>query len=85
VSVAVGLDVVDGVIRSAAIAMGGVAAKPWRNPAAEAALVGRAPARATFRAAARLVMEGAEPLSGNGYKVDLGKHGVVRALERATS
>jgi len=85
VSVAVGLDIADGVIRSAAIAMGGVAAKPWRNRAAESALVGKAPERAIFQSAARIAMEGAEPLSQNGYKVDLGKHAVVRALERAMS
>ena len=41
VSVAVGLEIADGLIRSAAIAMGGVAAKPWRTVDAEAALVGR--------------------------------------------
>jgi xanthine dehydrogenase YagS FAD-binding subunit len=32
VSVAVGLTIVDGIITSAAIALGGVAAKPWRSP-----------------------------------------------------
>lgn len=84
-SVAVGLEVVDGVIRAAAVAMGGVAAKPWRTDAVEAALVGRTPDRESFRIAARLAMAGAEPLSENGYKVDLGKHAIVRALERASS
>ena len=61
-------------IRSAALALGGVAAKPWRNRAAEATLVGRPPDQETFRAAARLAMDGAEPLQQNAFKVDLGKH-----------
>ena len=83
VSVAVGLEVADGRIRSAAIAMGGVAAKPWRNVDAEAALVGRPADVETFRAAARLYMAGAEPLSQNEFKIDLGRHSVVRALTLA--
>lgn len=80
ISVAVGLEVADGVIRSTALALGGVAAKPWRVAAAEAALVGRTPGRGVFRTAATLAMAGARPLSQNGFKVDLGKNAVVRAL-----
>lgn len=83
VSAAVGLEITDGVIRSAALALGGVAAKPWRTDAAEAALVGRSPDVEVFRAAARLAMAGARPLSQNGFKVDLGKNTVVRALRVA--
>ena len=71
-------------IESSAVAMGGVAAKPWRNADAEEALVGRPADIETFRAAARLYMSGAEPLSQNAFKVDLGRHCVVRALSLAT-
>jgi xanthine dehydrogenase YagS FAD-binding subunit len=85
VSVAVGLEIADGVIRSAALATGGVAAKPWRTDAAEAALVGRSPDREVFRSAARLAMAGARPLSQNAFKVDLGKNAVVRALTVAAN
>lgn len=85
VSVAAGLEVVDGIVQAAALAVGGVAAKPWRVPDAEDALVGRAPDEAAFRRAARLVMAGAEPMSHNAFKVDLGKHAVVAALTRAAS
>jgi xanthine dehydrogenase YagS FAD-binding subunit len=85
VSVAAGLEIADGVIRSAALALGGVAAKPWRIEAAEAALVGRSPDREAFRTAARLAMAGARPLSQNGFKVDLGKNAVVRALTVAAA
>ncbi|MCX2712551.1 FAD binding domain-containing protein [Mycolicibacterium sp. J2] len=83
VSVAAGVQLVDGVIASAAIALGGVAARPWRVPAAEAALRGEQPGTAVFRRAADLLMAGAQPLSQNAFKVDLGKHSVVRALKRA--
>jgi xanthine dehydrogenase YagS FAD-binding subunit len=80
VSVAAGLVISDGVIRSAAVALGGVAATPWRVADAEAALIGRPADRQTFGLAAELALRGAQPLSQNGFKVDLGKHSVVRAL-----
>jgi xanthine dehydrogenase YagS FAD-binding subunit len=83
VSVAAGLDVVDGEIRGAAIALGGVAAKPWRVADAEGSLIGQAPTEAAFRRAAERMMRGAEPLSQNGFKVDLGRNAVVRALTKA--
>ena len=83
VSVAAGVALADGVITSAGLALGGVAAKPWRVTAAEVALVGRRPGDAVFRRAAELMMAGAAPLSQNGFKIDLGKHSVVRALQRA--
>lgn len=83
VSVAAGVVLADGVITSAALALGGVAAKPWRVTDAEEALVGRPPGEVAFRRAAALVMAGAAPLSQNGFKVDLGRHSVVRALQRA--
>ncbi|CAN5569073.1 xanthine dehydrogenase family protein subunit M [soil metagenome] len=83
VSVAAGLVIEDGVIGSAAIALGGVAAKPWRVRAAEAELVGQQPGPAAFHTAAEIAMTGAKPLSQNGFKVDLGKHSVVRTLRLA--
>ena len=85
ISVAVGLQLADGVIRSAAIALGGVAARPWRVPAAEADLAGQPPGDAAFQSAARSALAGADPLSQNGFKIDLGKHSVVRALELAST
>ncbi|MET0899547.1 MAG: xanthine dehydrogenase family protein subunit M [Mycobacterium sp.] len=83
VSVAVGLDIRDGVINDAAIALGGVAARPWRVAEAEAGLIGSAPTDEVFRRAGRSAMEGAVPLSQNGFKVDLGRHSVLRALNQA--
>ncbi|CAN5174329.1 xanthine dehydrogenase family protein subunit M [soil metagenome] len=83
VSVAVGLKISDGVIRDAAIALGGVAARPWRVADAETTLIGSAPTEELFRQAGRIAMAGAVPLSQNGFKVDLGRHSVVRALTQA--
>jgi xanthine dehydrogenase YagS FAD-binding subunit len=83
VSVAAGLRVEHGTIRAAAIALGGVAAMPWRVAAAEDSLLGQQPTEEAFRRAARLAMAGALPLTQNGFKVDLGKHSVVRALSMA--
>jgi xanthine dehydrogenase YagS FAD-binding subunit len=83
VSVAAGLVIDDGVITSAALAMGAVAARPWRLPESERALIGRPADEAAFHAAAQAAMTGAEPLSQNSFKVDLGRHSVVRALTRA--
>lgn len=85
VSVAAGLTIADGIVTSAAIALGGVAAKPWRVTEAEIALVGRPADTENFRTAAELALTGATPLSQNAFKVDLGKHSIVRALRRATS
>ena len=56
---------------------------PWRVAEAEDSLVGQQPADEAFRQAARLAMAGARPLSQNGFKVDLGRHSVVRALTMA--
>jgi len=83
VSVAAGLRVEDGVISAAAVALGGVAPMPWRVAEADAGLLGQPPTEAVFRRAAEQIMAGARPLSQNGFKVDLGKHSVVRALSSA--
>ncbi|BBZ26770.1 FAD-binding molybdopterin dehydrogenase [Mycolicibacterium madagascariense] len=83
VSVAAGLHVVDGVITEAALALGGVAATPWRLTDAEAILVGNRPGPEVFRRASRIAMAGAVPLSQNGFKIDLGRHSVLRTLTRA--
>jgi xanthine dehydrogenase YagS FAD-binding subunit len=85
VSVAAGLHIVGGTIRAAAVALGGVAAMPWRVADAEAALIGQPPTPTVFRRVADLLLAGAEPLSQNGFKVDLGRHSVVRALSTAAA
>jgi xanthine dehydrogenase YagS FAD-binding subunit len=85
VSVACMLEVEDGLIRTARIAMGGVAHRPWRNVEAEAELVGKAPSRDVFAAAAATFMRDAEPLRDNAFKIDLGQAAIVRSLARAAA
>ena len=82
-SAAVGLDVADGRIRAARIALGGVATKPWRSLAAETALVGQAPSRATFERAAAAALVDPKPRRDNAFKVVLAQRTIVRALELA--
>ncbi len=83
VSVAAGVEIADGEIAAAALALGGVAARPWRVAAAEASLIGAPAGDTAFRAAAELITDGAAPLAQNGFKVDLARNSVVRALRRA--
>jgi xanthine dehydrogenase YagS FAD-binding subunit len=75
-----GLEISQGVIRSARFAMGGVGTKPWRVPAAEQSLVGAAPSREVFKKAADLALAGAKPRGENAFKAELAKRCVVRAL-----
>jgi xanthine dehydrogenase YagS FAD-binding subunit len=81
VSAAVALDASGGTIRDARIAMGGVGTKPWRASAAEAALRGAALNDESFRHAASLATQGAQPASQNGFKVTLVQRAIVRALQ----
>jgi xanthine dehydrogenase YagS FAD-binding subunit len=83
VSVAAGL-VLDGDrIAEARLALGGVAHKPWRDPAAEAALRGQAANEATFTRAADLLLRDARGFEHNRFKIDLARRTVVRALTQA--
>jgi xanthine dehydrogenase YagS FAD-binding subunit len=83
-SAAVALDVRDGRIVDARVAVGGVATVPWRLTAVEAALRGAPVTQAAFEAAASVAADGARPLSANGFKVSLLKRTVVRALLELT-
>jgi xanthine dehydrogenase YagS FAD-binding subunit len=81
VAAAVALDVSDGVIREARVALGGVGTKPWRAPAAEAALRGKPADADSFAQAAAAAVAGAKPASENGFKVVLAQRALVRALQ----
>jgi xanthine dehydrogenase YagS FAD-binding subunit len=80
VSVAAALDVRDGTIHDARVALGGVAHAPWRARVAEAVLIGRPAVRATFAAAADAELRAAKPQRLNGFKIVLAKNAMVRAL-----
>lgn len=85
VSVAAGLQIQDGVITAARIALGGVASKPWRLPAAEALLVGQRPGEAAYLEAADLLLERAQGRGHNDFKIPLARRAIVRALGEAAS
>ena len=70
-------------IAEARIALGGVAAKPWRARAAEAVLAGAEPGEAVFRAAAEAALADAKPAGDNAFKIELARRIVVRALSLA--
>ena len=80
VSAAAALQISDGVIREARLALGGVAAKPWRAREAEAILVGATPDRASFERAAEAALATARPSGDNAYKIELAKRVATRAL-----
>jgi xanthine dehydrogenase YagS FAD-binding subunit len=86
VSVAAMLDIgEDGVVRAARVALGGVAHKPWRLPAAEALLVGRAATADSFSVAADALLNGAQGQGENDFKIPLARRAVIRALELAAA
>ena len=80
VSVAAALEVEDGKIKTARVALGGVAHKPWRSTEAEAALVGEKPDEATFKAAAADALQHAKGYQYNSFKIELARRSIVRAL-----
>ncbi len=84
VSVAAALELDGGQIRSAGLALGGVAHKPWVSTEAEHALIGRPATQETFQRAATLAVAGAHGYKDNAFKVELAKSCVVRALQQAT-
>jgi xanthine dehydrogenase YagS FAD-binding subunit len=83
VSTAAALQIEGGSIRVARLAAGGVGTRPWRLRASEQELIGKAPERRVFEAAARISLDGARALSGNRYKLELLPRTIVRALEMA--
>ena len=75
----------DGRIAEARLALGGVAAKPWRVPAAEAALVGRHPTPEAFGTAAAIILAGAVGQGENDFKLELARRTIVRAGHQAAA
>ena len=83
-SAAVALDLsADGGVRNARIGLGGLVAKPWRAHAAEAALAGRRLDEASAGEAAEAAFAGAVTHSETGFKPELGRRTLVRALLEA--
>ncbi len=90
VSVAAALDLAgDGSIRAARIALGGVAAKPWRDRQVEASLIGRPATSDVFTSAAEALLAEArwtgdqEGVGNNAFKIPMARRAIQRALEMA--
>jgi xanthine dehydrogenase YagS FAD-binding subunit len=79
-SVAAGLEVAGGKIKDIRIALGGVAAKPWRASRAEETLRGEAPTKERFLAAAEAELAAAKTFDGNAFKVELAKRTISAVL-----
>jgi xanthine dehydrogenase YagS FAD-binding subunit len=79
VSVAAIVDAAGGKIRSARLAFGGLALRPWRVPAAEQKLAGADAGEAAFTAAADTAFAGAKGYGSNDFKIPL-VHRTLRAV-----
>ena len=85
VSAAAALRIERGTIREARLALGGVAAKPWRCRAAEQTLAGKAATRDAFADAATAALADAKPSGDNQFKIELARRILVRALTLAVA
>lgn len=83
ISVAAGLEMEGDQVKSAGLALGGVALKPWRRAEAENVLVGKPITPETSRRAAEVLLHGAKGFVHNEFKIEMAKQGIVRALTLA--
>jgi xanthine dehydrogenase YagS FAD-binding subunit len=83
VSASASLRLEGGRIGEARLALGGVALKPWRARAAEAALTGAEPTERSFARAAEAALAEARPSGDNAYKIELARRLIVRTLTLA--
>lgn len=83
-SAAVVVQVAEGKIIRARVALGGVGAKPWRTKEMEAALEGQAADEQTFSRASEAALKDARPQSENAFKVELARRCLIHALRLTT-
>lgn len=83
-SAAIVINVQGARIERVRVALGGVGTVPWRSHEAEHALQGQAVNAATFHRAAEAALKNARPAGENGFKVELSKRCLVRALTVST-
>ena len=84
VSVAAVVDSTRGRIRSARLAFGGLAHKPWRSTQAEQKLTNAPAETKTFNSVADAVLEGARGYGGNDFKMPLTRRVLHSALAEIT-
>jgi xanthine dehydrogenase YagS FAD-binding subunit len=85
VAAAAALRVEEGRVAHAAIALGGIAPRPWRLPDVEEALRGQPLSADSVAEALRGALAGARPLVDNRFKVDLARRAAARAIAIAGS
>lgn len=85
ISASASLRIEDGKILQARLALGAVAARPWRAWAAEAQLFGALPTEENFERAAEVALADAKASGDNGYKIELARRVVKRALMLAVA
>jgi xanthine dehydrogenase YagS FAD-binding subunit len=83
VSIAAVLRMKAGRIDQAALAFGGLAPKPWRNPDLEAALIGQTPDDALFDRAADILLADAQGFGANDFKIPLTRRTLKAVLRDA--
>ena len=84
VTASVALRMASGVVESARVVLGAVAPIPWRSPAAEQMLKGKRIDEAVAWQAAEAALADAKPMTHNGYKVQVAKTALRRAIMKAT-
>ncbi|MDX7950977.1 xanthine dehydrogenase family protein subunit M [Lichenihabitans sp. Uapishka_5] len=84
VSVAAIVDTADGQVRSARLAFGGLAPKPWRSASAEAALTNQKAGAPAFAGAGEALVQGAKGSGHNDFKIPLVQRTLSAVLTQAT-
>ncbi len=84
VSIAGIVSVAEGTITSAALAFGGLAPLPWREPRVEAALIGKPPSDEVFAAAADALLADAKGFGANDFKIPLTRRTLIASLRELT-
>ena len=84
-SAAVALDQQNGAVRTARIALGGVATVPWRAIEAERLVRDKPINGETATAAAEAAFAAAKGYGQNDFKIELGKRTLARALQQAAA
>jgi xanthine dehydrogenase YagS FAD-binding subunit len=85
VSVAAAMEIEEGHIKEARLALGGVAHKPWRKAEAEAALRGEATDWSAFTKAADILLRDARGFAHNAFKIGLARRAIERTLTQAAN
>jgi len=85
VSAAAVIELDQGVIARAALALGSVAQKPWRLTEAETRMVGLPPTREAVLPVLKQCLGDARPLEHNGYKIMMAAGAATRAIVEAAA